>query len=85
MDTVCDNFSVCKSTEQDRGAGTLTEQHLRAKGWHIYHGRTNSGQEHHAVLCPRCATNRRRELAPPPGLRPGQEELFLIEAIVNEA
>lgn len=84
MNRYCDNYTICNSTAMDRGAGTLTEDWLRAKGWHVYHGKTQGGQEHHALLCPGCANNRRRALAPAPQTQPGQQELWVLEAIVDE-
>ena len=85
MDIVCDNLPVCGGKVEDKGAGTPTETELRVKGWHIYHGTTIGGASHDAVLCPSCASNRRRTLAPAPDLQPGQQELWTIEVTVDEA
>lgn len=82
MNVYCDNLPVCGGKQEDRGAGTPTETELRVKGWHIYHGTTIGGAKHDAVLCPSCASNRRKALAPAPSL-PGQRELWEIEAIVD--
>lgn len=74
MDILCDNLPVCGGKLEDRGAGTPTETELRVKGWHIYHGTTIGGASHDAVLCPSCASNRRR--APTPEQQSGQQELW---------
>lgn len=84
MNVYCDNYSICNAVAVDKGAGTLTEDALRARGWHVYHGRTQGGYEHNATLCPGCAGSRRRALAPPPGRQPGQQELWVLEAIVED-
>lgn len=79
MDILCSNYPVCGGKQEDRGAGTPTETELRVKGWHIYHGTTIGGARHDAVLCPSCASNRRRALPPAPEQRPGQQELWSID------
>ena len=83
MDILCSNYPVCGGKQEDRGAGTPTETELRVKGWHIYHGTTIGGASHDAVLCPSCASNRRRALTPAPEQQPGQQELW-DEAPVQE-
>lgn len=80
MNLYCDNYSDCNEVMFSRGAKPATVIFARAKGWHIYDGNTIGGAELHATLGPQCVGAHRRALAPPPPLRPGQIELFEIEA-----
>ena len=81
----CGNYAVCQGMMLDRGDELVNETHARAKGWHIFRGKTMGGGLHEGVLCPKCADNHRRRLSPAPPLQPGQRELFEIEVIVDEA
>lgn len=76
MDLFCDNYSVCKSMQRDRGHSDDTEKVARARGWHIFHGEDNGGKPHDAVLCGKCVDVKRHPLKPAPPLQPGQVELF---------
>lgn len=60
MDIICDRFDVCRSKILDRGP--KTEDHARAKGWHIWHGTTMGGREQTVTLCGACVESGRRML-----------------------
>jgi hypothetical protein len=80
----CDNYKTCNSVILDRGLMEDTEARARAKGWHIFHGLDHGGKTHDAVLCVHCVNTRRIAMNPaPPALR-GQQELFSIEAVVED-
>lgn len=70
----CDNYSVCGSVVFDQGTMERSEFKARARGWHIYHGKTEAGEEHHGVLCPRCVGSSRKLPPPPDALE--QDGLF---------
>jgi hypothetical protein len=80
MNLYCDNYATCNGWLRDHD-----ETYARTKGWHIFHGTNMGGGSHEGVLCPRCVSTRRRALDPAPPLQPGQQELFVIEAIVDVA
>lgn len=60
MDMICDRFDVCHSKVLDRGPDT--ENVARAKGWHIWRGLTQGGQEQEVTLCDKCVEAGRRLL-----------------------
>lgn len=60
MNIYCDRFSVCNSMFRDRGEDT--EAAARAKGWHIWRGKTMSGKDSEVVLCNKCVASYRRDL-----------------------
>lgn len=60
MDVYCDRFDVCRSKVLDRGP--RTEDHARAKGWHIWQGMTMGGTEQKVTLCDKCVSAGRRML-----------------------
>jgi len=76
MKLYCDNYSTCGGWFHDRGDLKITETWARAKGWHIYHGLTQEGVPHDAVLCEACSGSRRRALPRPPPTLTEQEQLF---------
>lgn len=80
----CDNYRSCNSYAPALDSQQQTETYARAKGWHVFHGTDQSGNEHHAVLCAHCVDAKRRALNPAPPLQPGQQELFEIVAIVDQ-
>jgi hypothetical protein len=80
MNLYCNNYATCNGMLRDHD-----ETYARAKGWHIFHGADMGGKPHDAVLCDRCVSTRRRALDPAPPLQRGQQELFLIEAIIDDS
>lgn len=72
----CDNWEICGQAVADRGSADVTEARARAGGWHIFQGTTYGGQEHRAVLCPKCIGMRGRALHPAVPLLDSQLELF---------
>lgn len=76
MDLLCDRFSVCGSKMVGWDSRALTVMHARARGWHIWSGVTQGGQEQTVVLCERCVESKRRDLPPAPDAVEGQASLF---------
>lgn len=73
----CDRYSNCNGFLVLRDEPAQTDNHARAKGWHIWEGETQSGRKTRVCLCSRCVESHRRNLAPAPVLLPEQEPLQL--------
>lgn len=72
----CDNYATCHGMVMWRGTRDMTESVARARGWSIFHGTLQSGEEHHGVLCEQCLG--RGKLGPrAPKVLEGQMELPL--------
>lgn len=65
----CDNYDLCQ------GVTDRTWPQARVKGWHIFEGETQGGQEVTWILCPACV-GQRGQMARAPRVLEGQEELF---------
>jgi hypothetical protein len=78
----CDRFDAaenwCTGVYHDLGAGTPTDDQLRARGWHVWRGTLHSGYYAEVRLCPRCTGSTR---APAPQVLDGQQELFTVEEV----
>lgn len=85
MNLYCDNYATCHEIQYDRGSPEANEIQARAKGWHIFKGTNMGGSPHEGSLGPKCVGTHRRALNPAPPLQPGQQELWEIEVIVEEA
>ena len=78
MDVYCDRFSVCGSVVLDRGPDT--ENVARAKGWHLWRGQTQGGQDQEVRLCGSCVDAGRRLLRRSEPL-PGQYPIPELEIV----
>lgn len=71
----CDNHADCGGQIAAEVTMAATMTRARVKGWHIYTGSTQGGEQVVWILCPACVGQRGR-LPKPPEALPGQEELF---------
>lgn len=85
MNVYCDRFKFktsqvdgCHGVYLDLGGGTPTDEHLRARGWHVWRGTTHSGFYTEVRLCNHCVGSTRPEV---PKVLEGQQELFEIEEV----
>jgi hypothetical protein len=85
MNIYCDNYSQCNGMLMDRGSAEDNAQYARAKGWHIWTGKTLAGKEHSVTLCARCVDSKRRNLTPAPERLEGQLDLFELVVHVGPA
>lgn len=77
----CDNYATCDSSIRKLDDDHQTEQHARARGWHIYAGKSLEGITYLQVhLCEKCMRNRRPR---PVEVLEGQEELFHLEVVIE--
>jgi hypothetical protein len=75
----CDRYDEpggCSGKCHDIGAGTPTDDQLRARGWHVWKGTLHSGFYAEVRLCERCTGSTRPVV---PKVLEGQQELFEIE------
>lgn len=71
----CDHFASCGEEVLNQGTIQATMARARAKGWHIFIGETNGGDQVTWVLGPQCVGRRMRPERPPQVLD-GQQSLF---------
>jgi hypothetical protein len=69
-------YDGCHGVFFDVGAGTPSDDQLRARGWHVWRGTLHSGFYSEVHLCPRCTGSTRPVV---PQVLDGQQELFEIE------
>lgn len=67
----CDNVTDCGNSLP----ADVTWPHARVKGWHLFAGHTEGGEQLVSILCPACVGQRSR-LPRAPDVLPGQEQLF---------
>lgn len=72
----CDNAIDCGSMVT-RGDLSETIAYARAKGWHMYQGKSLTGKYIDVKLCPSCIGTSRSRLPPAPLVLDGQLELEL--------
>lgn len=71
----CDHFADCGEEVTTQGTIQATLARARAKGWHIFIGDTNGGEQVSWVLGPQCVGQRARP-ARAPEVLDGQQSLF---------
>lgn len=78
----CDNYAKCQQTVRYLDSDKKTEEHARAKGWHIWFGQTMGNKTVKVVLCAKCVgTNRSRV---PDQRLPGDQELIQLEVQIGD-
>lgn len=76
-DIYCDNFSTCSSWRMDSGDWVTDEERARVRGWHIFHGFSETGKRLDVFLCPACVGTPRSKLPVTQLQLDGQLELEL--------
>jgi hypothetical protein len=77
----CDNFKTCNGTIPASDSWVETENRARTKGWHIYHGFSETGKRIDVTLCPVCVGPTRRLSALGSGREPLEGQLNMFEQL----
>lgn len=77
----CDNYQRCNGSIPKMDSWLETEARARAKGWHIFHGFSETGKRIDVTVCPACVGPIRRHYALGTGSEPLAGQLDMLEQL----